>query len=117
MAIVPSYTTFSVSLDLSHDRAKGVIAMYLLARTYQDWVLSGNIGGDADCGSAIPARSNVVNTRTNHYWSSHVRHDANSMDNGGNGSSLVRGWLDWFSVPVTITIRFKNKTSCKKLNN
>ena len=85
---IPPETTFSVSLDLSHYKVGDVIAIYSLARTDQDWVI-----GD----SPARAQSNVVNARTNPDWS-HVH--ANSID----GRSLIKGRLDFFSVPVTIEI-------------
>eukprot|EP00571_Detonula_confervacea_P007149 CAMPEP_0172327528 /NCGR_PEP_ID=MMETSP1058-20130122/59834_1 /TAXON_ID=83371 /ORGANISM="Detonula confervacea, Strain CCMP 353" /LENGTH=954 /DNA_ID=CAMNT_0013044607 /DNA_START=137 /DNA_END=3001 /DNA_ORIENTATION=+ len=88
MATMSPETTFSVSLDLGHYKVGDVIAIYSLARTDQGWVF-----GD----SSIPAQSNFVNARTNPQWS-HIH--ANSID----GGSLIKGRLDWFSVPVTIEV-------------
>lgn len=85
-------TTFSVSLDLSHYRVGDVIAIYSLARTDQGWAFNGDSGDIGDRPS-----TNIVNARTNPAWS-HVH--SNSMD----GGSLIKGRLDWFSVPVTIEI-------------
>jgi hypothetical protein len=86
--LIPSETEFSVSIDLSHYKVGDIIAIYSLARTDQDWVT-----GE----SSIPAQSNIVNARTNPQWS-HVH--TSSI----NGKSLIKGRLDWFSVPVTIEI-------------
>lgn len=65
-----------------------VIAIYALARTDQVWV-SGE--------SQTPAQTNVVNARSNAQWS-HIHADS------ADGGSLIKGRLDWFSVPVTIEI-------------
>lgn len=86
--IIPPETLFSVSVDLSHYKVGDVIAIYSLARTDQDW-----LAGE----SSIPAQSNIVNARTNPQWL-HIH--ANAID----GGSLIKGRLDWFSVPVTIEI-------------
>ena len=79
---IPTETAFSVSLDLSHYKVGDFIAIYSLARTDQGWVF-----GD----SPIAAQSNVVNARTNPKFTA-------------NGNSVIKGHLDWFSVPVTIEI-------------
>ena len=95
---IPPETTFSVSLDLSDYKVGDVIAIYALARTDQDWIIPhlkssfALVGGDS-----ATAQSNIVNARTNPQWS-HAH--TNSMD----GGSLIKGHLDWFSVPVTIEI-------------
>jgi hypothetical protein len=86
--LVPPETEFSVSIDLSPYKVGDVIVIYSLARTDQDWIIGER---------SIPAQSNVVNARTNPQWS-HV-HES-SID----GGSLIKGRLDWFSVPVTIEI-------------
>lgn len=88
-ALLPE-TTFSVSLDLHHYKAGDVIAVYSLARTDQGWAFGGGTnGGD---GRAAAAQSHIVNARTNPQWF----HD--------HGDAVVRGRIDWFSVPVTIKI-------------
>ena len=96
---IPPETTFSVSLDLHHYKVGDVIAIYSLARTDQGWVLFGDASDSRSSSINIPAKSNVVNARTNPQWS-HV-HNTNSID---GGASLIKGRLDWFSVPVTIEI-------------
>lgn len=95
LAVAPE-TTFSVSLDLSHYNVGDVIAIYSLARTDQGWVV-----GE----SPSPAQSNIVNARTNPQWS-HMH--TNSVD----GGSLIKGHLDWFSVPVTVEIGTLICASC-----
>lgn len=87
-ASLTAETTFSVSLDLSHYKVGDVIAIYSLARTDQGWVL-----GD----STFPAQSNIVNARTNPQWS-------HSHRNSKDGGSLIKGRLDWFSIPITLQI-------------
>lgn len=86
--LIPPETEFSVSIDLSPYKVGDIIVIYSLARTDQDWTIGESL---------IPAQSNFVNARTNPQWS-HVH--ASSID----GGSLIKGRLDWFSVPVTIEI-------------
>ncbi|KAL7546410.1 hypothetical protein ACHAWF_009747, partial [Thalassiosira exigua] len=88
--VPPPETTFSISLDLSDYNVGDVVAVYALARTDQGWA-----SGDGEA----PARTHAANVRTDPTWS---RVRASSAD-GGEGA-LVRGRLDWFSVPVTIEI-------------
>lgn len=95
-SLLPDETVFSLSLDLSHYKVGDVIAIYSLARTDQEWLSTGGNGSGESAGP-IPAQSNVVNARTNPQWS-HVH--TNSID----GNSLIKGRLDWFSVPITIEI-------------
>jgi len=80
-AIIPAETTFEVTLDLSDYGAGDVVAIYALARTDQGWRTAG--------GEGPPPRSNVVNSRTDPEWSS---------------PDGMRGRLDFWSVPVTLTI-------------
>ncbi|KAL9189278.1 hypothetical protein ACHAXT_011768 [Thalassiosira profunda] len=75
-------TTFSASIDISDYKEGARIAIVSLARADQGWV----------SGESPNAQTHVVNARTNPDW---------SVKNGG---SLVKGRLDWFSVPVTIEI-------------
>jgi len=94
----PPETIFSVSLDLSHYKVGDVIAIYALTRTDQGWASAGANEGKGRNANPTAAQSNVVNARTNPQWS-HVH--SNSIDGEG---SLIKGRLDWFSVPVTIEI-------------
>jgi len=84
--VIPAETTFTVSLDLSDYKVGDVIAIYALARTDQREYTGEN-----------RPQSSFVNTRTNPDWS----HSNKGM---AGSSSAVQGRLDWFSVPVTITI-------------
>jgi hypothetical protein len=77
-------TTFSVSLDLSDYKAGDVVALYALARTDQRESMEN------------PPQSSFVNARTNPDWSHSYT--------GTEGPLTMKGRLDWFSVPVTITI-------------
>ncbi|KAL7458334.1 hypothetical protein ACHAWC_010495 [Mediolabrus comicus] len=77
-------TKFSVSLDLSDYKAGDVVALYALARTDQREPMEN------------PPQSSFVNARTNPDWSHSYT--------GTEGPLTMKGRLDWFSVPVTITI-------------
>ena len=83
---IPAETSFSVSLDLSDYKVGDVIAIYALARTDQREYTREN-----------HPQSIFINARTNPDWS----HTNKGM---GGVLSAVQGRLDWFSVPVTITI-------------
>ena len=82
--VIPAETRFSVSLDLSDYKTGDKIAIFALARTDQREYSGEN-----------QPQSSFVNIRTNPDWS------FTRMD---GSSSAVQGRLDWFSVPVTITI-------------
>jgi len=73
---IPSETTFSVTLDLSHYKVGDIIDIYSLARTDQGW----SDESENENGSSFTSQSNLVNARTE------------------------SGRLDWFSVPVSIEI-------------
>lgn len=87
---IPPETTFSISLDLHHYKAGDVIAVYSLARTDQGWGFG--VGSKGRDSQSVAPQSNIVNSRTNPQWF-HVHSD-----------SVLRGRIDWFSVPVTIKI-------------
>ena len=84
-------TTFSVTLDLSRYKVGDVIALYTLARVDQDWF-------NENPEKNIP-QSNIVNARTNPDW---------VISKDGSDSPqrkyIIKGQLDFFSVPVTIEI-------------
>jgi hypothetical protein len=82
----PDETIFSVSLDLSDYKVGDVISLYALARADQ-----------REYAGQSPPQSSFVNLRTNPDWS----HTYTGMD---GSSSTIQGRLDWFSMPVTITI-------------
>jgi len=84
---LPAETSFSVTLDLSDYKAGDIIAIYALARTDQREYTREN-----------QPQSSFVNTRTNPDWS-----HTNTGTTLGSASA-VQGRLDWFSLPVTITI-------------
>ncbi|KAL7441626.1 hypothetical protein ACHAXM_007929 [Skeletonema potamos] len=82
----PAETTFSASLDLSDYKVGDVVSIFALARTDQREHKGGN-----------QPQSSIVNARSNPDWS----HTYTTID---GSLSAVHGRLDWFSVPVTITI-------------
>ena len=86
-SFLPAETSFSVTLDLSDYKAGDIIAIYALARTDQREYTREN-----------QPQSSFVNTRTNPDWS-----HTNTGTTVGSASA-VQGRLDWFSLPVTITI-------------
>jgi hypothetical protein len=86
--VVEPETTFSVTLDLSRYKVGDVIAIYALARVDQNW---GHFEGETSSGST--PQSNIVNARTNPEWII----SQNEVD-------IIKGQLDFFSVPVTIEI-------------
>ena len=82
---------FSAQLDLStfalHDR----IAVIAVAKVDQDWKQQPN-----DVAPKIPPQSHIVNARTNPDW----YHETEG--------SIIRGRLQWFSLPLTLQIVHRN---------
>jgi len=86
VGVMPAETTFSVSLDLSDYKVGDVVSIFALARTDQREYTGEN-----------QPQSSFVNARSNPDW----LHTYTGID---GSSSTVQGRLDWFSLPVTITI-------------
>ena len=91
---IPPETTFSVMLDLSRYKIGDRIAIYALGRVDQNWLHA----QDETSSDNLPPQSHLVNARTNPEWIIYQ----SGFDSADR--SMIKGQLDFFSVPVTIEI-------------
>ena len=87
---IPTEATFSAKLNLSSYEVGDVVAIYSLACVDQEWLPRNEFD---------TAQLNVVNARTNPAW-----YHVDREDEPNAGGTIVRGRLDWWSVPLTVTI-------------
>jgi hypothetical protein len=81
-------TTFEGSIDLSGFSSGDSIVVLVSARVDQGWSTV-----PTNAAPNVPPQSHIVNARTNPRWS--------YKSNG----KVVKGRLDWFSIPYTINIQ------------
>lgn len=82
-------SVFSASIDISGFKTGDKIAVVAVARVDQDWGTKlENVGPD------VGPQAHIVKVRTDPNW----RHEK------PDGSKIIQGRLDWYSVPLTIVL-------------
>ena len=93
LGLTPPEAVFSADVDLSRYKDGDRLAVYAIARVDGGWAKS-----DGRTYRGLDPQSHLVRSRTDPDW----QYEATAIL--GKEKSVVRGRLDWFSVPVTLTL-------------